>query len=1047
MRPAREDRRALLAFALLGSLKALALVLVAEGVARGVVAVVEGQPWQNGAQLIVAGGILRAVLAWAGSSLAARAAIGEKERLRRLLAGHVVANGGSASTAVVGSLGLDELDGYYRQVLPALATAATVPLLVGARILSADWVSALIVVLTVPLVPLFMALVGLHTKDRADAASATLRRLSDHLAELARGLPVLVGLGRVDEQSAALRRISTEHRTTTMATLRTAFMSSLVLELIATISVAIVAVFVGIRLMGGSLPLELGLVALVLAPECFAPFRELGAAFHAAQDGQAARRAVLAQVSPASVIEPVETTSRGDITATDLTVHGIGPLSFTLPRGSTTALDGPSGSGKSSVLGVLAGLDSVAYVPQHPHTVGETVLAELAYYGEPGDVLCRLGLDGLEQVDPARLSPGELRRLAVARALLRVDAGAELLLLDEPTAHLDAASALLVHRELSVLRGRVTMVIASHEAEIAQLADEHVTLGRSLRRTSAEAAAAGGVSRREGSHPPPTLNSRRSADSTRHTLTTFLRPVVWRFAAAALIGTAAALFAIALTAVSGWLIVRASEETAIMYLLVAIVGVRFFGLGRAGLRYAERLLTHDAVLAAVTELRMRLWHGLASHGLAARSLARGGVALDYLVAAADAVRDLVPRVVLPPVVAGVTSLAAVIAVGVLHPVAVVPLAIALLVALVVAPVAALLGDRVASASERELRSTVLRRFVALVGAADELRANGVGDRVRDEITELDAAAGLRARRTAAARGLGAAVTIIALTSASAAMLSVGADGPITGVLVLLALALIDPLLAHVEAVQQWPALRAALDKTAVLESALPPTGSRPVNRISTLALDDLAVDGVFCGVSASASTGDWLVVEGESGSGKSTLLSVLLGYRAASAGAVLVDGVPLPQLDVDQLRARIAWCPQEAHIFDSTVRGNLALGRRATDQEYRAVLEQVGLRVSLDARVGSEGRFLSGGQRQRLAVARTLLTDADVVLLDEPTAHLDGEAAENLVADLRRALADRIVVLVTHHASERRGSDILLRLGSSLGASLVSTARPVTAGA
>ena len=1039
MRPQPQDRRALVAFALLGSLKALALVLVAEGVARGVVAVIETsaietESWMPGATLIAAGGILRALLAWTGSSLAARASIGEKERLRRRLAEHVVGNGGRASTAVIGSLGLDELDAYYRQVLPALATVATVPLLVGARILSTDWVSALVVVLTVPLVPLFMALVGLHTRDRADAASATLQRLSDHKSELARGLPVLVGLGRVGEQSEALRRIGADHRATTMATLRTAFLSSLVLELIATISVAVVAVFVGIRLMHGDLPLELALVALVLAPECFAPFRELGSAFHSAQDGQAARRAVEAMVSPSSSIEPVAAGRTDDITVTDLTVHGIGPLSFTLPRNSVTALDGPSGSGKSSVLGVLAELDSVAYVPQHPHTVGDTVIEELAYYGTPGDVLARLGLDGLEQVDPARLSPGELRRLAVARALLRVEAGARLLLLDEPTAHLDASSAALVFRELSRLRGRVTMVIASHEAEIAELAERHVSLGQSTRRTSAAEAVS---PRREGSHPPPAHTSGHVAESTRHTLFTFLRPTAWRFAAAGLIGTAAALFAIALTAVSGWLIVRASEETAIMYLLVAIVGVRFFGLGRAALRYAERLLTHDAVLAAVAELRMRLWNGLAAHGLASRSLARGGVALDYLVAAADAVRDLVPRVVLPPVVALLSSVAAVIAVGVLHPAAVGPLAFALLVALVAAPVAALLGDRVATRSESELRSTVLRRFAALVGAAAELRANGVGDRVRDEITALDAAAGLRSRRSAWARGLGAAVTVVALSLASAAMLSVGADGPITGVLVLLALALIDPLLAHVEAVQQWPALRAALEKIAVLEAPLPATGSAPVGSVTAIALDDLTIDGLFHGLTATATAGDWLIVEGPSGSGKSTLLSVLLGYRSPDSGAVLVNEHPLPGLDVDQLRARIAWCPQEAHVFDSTVRGNLALGRRSTDAEYRSVLDRVGLRLDLDARVGSEGSRLSGGQRQRLAVARTLLTNADVVLLDEPTAHLDGEAAENLIADLRRALADRIVVLVTHHASERRGGDILLRLGSALATAAV----------
>src|SRR5690606_14172749 len=147
--------------------------------------------------------------------------------------------------------------------------------------------------------------------------------------------------------------------------------------------------------------------------------------------------------------------------------------------------------------------------------------------------------------------------------------------------------------------------------------------------------------------------------------------------------------------------------------------------------------------------------------------------------------------------------------------------------------------------------------------------------------------------------------------------------------------------------------------------------------------------GLFTGVCASVSPGKWLVIEGPSGAGKTTLLSLMLGYRAPSRGAVLVNGTPVPQLDVKQLRARIAWCPQEAHIFDSTGRGNLALGRRASDEEYRAVLDRVGLRVELDYRVGSEGSRLSGGQRQRLAVARTLLTNADVVLLDEPTAHLD----------------------------------------------------------
>ncbi|MFC6259065.1 ABC transporter transmembrane domain-containing protein, partial [Kocuria oceani] len=208
------------------------------------------------------------------------------------LARRVLAGGGHdvGATTVVGTVGLDALDDYYARVLPAVVTAATVPLLVGLRILSADWVSALIVVLTVPLVPLFMALVGLHTQDRVDESSAVLQRLSHHLVELARGLPVLVGLGRVQEQAAALREVSERHRETTLLTLRTAFLSSLVLELISTLSVAVVAVFVGVRLVHGDLDLLTGLVALLLAPECFAPFRDLGAAFHASQDGRAALR-------------------------------------------------------------------------------------------------------------------------------------------------------------------------------------------------------------------------------------------------------------------------------------------------------------------------------------------------------------------------------------------------------------------------------------------------------------------------------------------------------------------------------------------------------------------------------------------------------------------------------------------------------------------------------------------------------------------------------------------------------------------------------------
>jgi ATP-binding cassette, subfamily C, bacterial CydCD len=1037
------NRRALIVMGLIGSVTGLSLVLMAEGVARGIVAAVAGAPLETGALLLAGGGILRALASWASTAYAARAGIGAKRQLRRELVDRVLDDRGGreGSLAAIGALGLDELDDWYRTVLPSITATATVPLIVGARILFADWISALVVVLTVPLVPVFMILVGQYTRDRTDAATATLQRLSDHLVELAHGLPVLVGLGRVAEQSAALRRISDDHRATTMRTLRTAFLSSLVLELIATISVAIVAVVVGVRLINGMLPLEVGLIALVLAPECYAPLRAVGSAFHASQSGLAAMRRARETIDAPRASRVI---AAGELGADSLSVRVISDLAFDLPRGSITLIEGPSGSGKSTLLDVLAGVvlpesgslrgidpARVAYVPQHPRTVGRTVREELGFYGADVDaVMHRLRLP---DTDPAQLSPGELRRLAIGRGVLRVAEGAELLLLDEPTAHLDPASAELVERELDMLRGRVTMVLASHEEGVARLADRRIVLGASTFRP---------VSQVEPVETAPeaavSTATTTAAGTPWRELAAFVRPMRWRFALATLVGAAATLFAITLLGVSGWLIVRAAEETAIMYLMVAIVGVRFFGIGRAVLRYCERLLTHDASLGAVTTLRLRLWSGLAAKGPASRALATGGAALDHLVLAADRVRDLVPRVVLPIATALVAVVALVIAVAALHAPAL-PALWPLLVAVVAAPVAALLADRHATVAAAANRALVLRRFVALVGAAGDLASNGVGGRVRDDITALDDRTSAEAQRGARALGLGTAIVIAASALTAALMLgaSTGAGGPITAVLVLLALGFVEPLTALVDAAQQWPSLAQALRQVSRVTAERGEAAPARRERVQTLELRGLATTWpgasapAFAGVSATAERGDWIVVEGVSGSGKSTLLATVLGFVPASSGSVLFDG--------SAEQARVAWCPQQGHLFDSTIRANLLLARskddKPTDADLVDAIARVGLLPlldrlpeGLDTRVGAQGASLSGGERQRLAVARALLTRADVVLLDEPTAHLDAEGAAELMHDLRDALADRITLLVTHHADEARPGDVRVRL-------------------
>ncbi|MDQ0769651.1 ATP-binding cassette subfamily C protein CydCD [Pseudarthrobacter defluvii] len=1136
-------RSAIYWLGLLAALKALSLVLIGQAVASVLAGLVGGNPaWAQQIAAGLAGVVLRSLTVWGQAVAARRAALGVKEELRAELLERALRSGvrgtgpGDGGLAVLATRGLDALDSYYTQFLPALVNCAAVPLLLGARILFADWVSALVIVLTVPLIPVFMVLIGRYTEDNVRQAQASLARLSAHMLELAKGLPVLVGLGRATAQRKALEEISEEYRSRTMGTLRTAFLSALALELIATISVAVVAVFIGVRLVHGDMPLEAGLLALLLAPDCYLPLRELGTAHHASDDGRVAL-AETAAVTGAPEPTPLAAAKAGrpgaplEVTALTVTYAGrsgaaVGPLTFTAPQDRITALDGPSGAGKSTVLGVLAGtighgggtggtgtsstgtsgtgtsitgsisgLDrgAVAWVPQHPVMVAATVLDEVLLYLSPDSAhgldrftaeaaarrcLERAGAGHLAGKHPAELSPGELRRVALARGLARIDAGATLLLLDEPTAHLDDASALIVENTIRRLRGQVTVILVAHNQRTRQLADllvpvlpadptpaavHHGSVDGILPAAPApanspasadvpgasEPAATAIAVHGDGKSGGDTRKARagvaRSAPSAGRLLAALLAPVRGKFAAAAFVGTLAAVFAIALSGLSGWLIIRASEQPPILYLLTAIVGVRFFGIGRAVFRYWERLLLHDAVFAALTRLRGRLWESLSRRALSLRRLLQGGNVLGTVIDDVDTVRDLLPRVVLPPVTAFAVSILAVAATGVLVPAALPAVVGAAISGLLLAPAAALWGDRKSASAEQSLRSGVLRRVSAALDARAELHANGVAPRVLDALLAEDREATRASQRSAWADGLGHAVATAACGAAAlAAALLAGPEvletrvAPATAaVIVLLVLALVEPYAAMTTAVRQYPALRAVLRRvgesgalegggatTDGLHPVPPRTGGAPGVELVDLAAAWPGGSPVFAGVNAAAAPGRWLAVTGPSGSGKSTLLSVLLGFLPPAAGQVKVTG-------------RAAWCPQEAHLFDSTIRGNLLLGRPAAkgappaaDHELEAVLAAVGLSglvgrlpAGLDTRIGPGGAFLSGGERQRLAVARTLLTGAEVILLDEPTAHLDAESAAAMLADLRSGLRDRTVVLVTHNPADILAGD------------------------
>ncbi|ERG65133.1 hypothetical protein L332_11870 [Agrococcus pavilionensis RW1] len=1118
---------------LLAALRAAGLVLVAEAIARGIGALAAGDLAAETTRLIVmlglAGALLRAGAEWATSVVARRIATSVKQRIRgrlwRQIAAGDAAGGG---TAVLAADGLDDLDDYYVQSLPATIAAAVVPLLVGLRVLGADWLSAAIIVVTIPLIPFFMILIGRHTQQRTDEALTALTRLADHLAELARGLPVLVGLGRVDEQAKALEQLQGRYRERTQETLRWAFLSALALELVATISVAIVAVFLGLRLLNGTMELEPALVALILAPEAYAALRQVGTAFHASQDGLSAldrSQEILERPAPADVRGG---SGSGPIRLEALSVQYAGRdaptfAGITAELTGIVSIAGPSGAGKSTLLGALAGAlpadavvtgsvhgvgaDAVGWAPQAPRVFADSPRAELALYGaHPLAALDELGLGHVADAAVAELSPGEQRRLAVARALARADAGATLLVLDEPTAHLDRASAERVRAAILRRADRAVVVLASHEPETTALATMTVPVGappltsaplaeeraaplplaeeRAAPLPLAEERAAAGRTRLEA--PVAVAGGSTSAGSgPRLTIRSLIRPHVASWAGSIAMAVIAVSMGLALTAVSGWLIVRASIEEHIMMLLLAIVGVRAFGIFRSVGRYAERLLTHDAAFKVVDLLRVRLWRSIAARGAGSRRLLEGGAPLDYLVTLADELRDQLPRV-LPPIAVGVLVIAGTgVTTALVAPQLTWIVVLTLAIATIVASALAIWSERGAAAARVGARSRIVRGTAALASAAPDLRGNGVAGAALAQLDEASAQLSAAERRGAWSAGLGSAVVTAALAALACfvPVLAPTLTAAAASVIALLTLALLEPLGDLVAAAHRVPALRAVLARLApVLRPAPQPAwgDAEPPSPVAAVSLDDVSVrypgmpQPAVADVSGRAERGRWLVLDGPSGSGKSTLLSAVMGalpvecgaVRAAAAPATVsptaeigrvadmadaserhalhlsesaAEGVPLTELDERAWRSRVSWCPQDAYVFDSTLRGNLLLARTRDDAPddaaMREALEQAGLArlvdslgEGLDTRVGAGGSALSGGERQRLAVARALLTRADVILLDEPTAHLDAPTAAAMMDDVREATADRVVVLVSHRRDDRLPADAVVRL-------------------
>lgn len=540
LRHARATRGFLVAAVAIGTTSAVLIVVQAFLIAAAVT-----DAFQSGADLADVSGTLvalvgiavgRAGLAWAAEAVGHRSAAAAISQLRlqvvtralRLGPAHLGTGGVGQLTTLV-TRGASALDGYFARYLPQLVLAVVVPLVAGAAILTQDPLSALIVALTIPIIPAFMVLIGWYTESRVDRQWATLGVLSGHFLDVVAGLPTLKVFNRARAQAQTIRRVGDHYRVATMGVLRVSFVSALVLELLATLSVAIIAVAIGLRLVEGTMDLTTGLTVLILAPEVYLPLRLVGLHFHAAADGVGAAERMFEVLEAAE--GPVGTArvdaATASIRATDLHVAygdrvAVPGASFEIRPGRVTALVGPSGCGKSTILSVLLGLvgpptatlegqvevvdptgralplseldlpawrRQIGWVPQSPAMLAGSAADNVRLGREEfsdADVAAALQAAGL---DPAELpdglhtriseggggvSVGQARRIGVARALL---ADPAILLFDEPTAALDGTREAEVGATVAALsaRGR-TVVVVTHRQSMIDLADDVLAL-------------------------------------------------------------------------------------------------------------------------------------------------------------------------------------------------------------------------------------------------------------------------------------------------------------------------------------------------------------------------------------------------------------------------------------------------------------------------------------------------------------------------------------------------------------------------------------------
>lgn len=1081
---------------------------------------------------------LRSLLACVSEVSANSLAVRVKSDLRRRLFAHIIALGPAYTrgertgelTAVVVE-GVEALDAYFSQYLPQLVLAALVPLSILIFVFPLDPLSALVLLLTAPLIPVFMYLIGKAAESLTNRQWETLSRLSAHFLDSLQGLTTLKLFSQSRAHARTIKEASDHFRDTTLSVLRVTFLSALALEMVATLSTAVVAVEVGLRLLYARMTFEEAFFLLILAPEFYLPLRMLGLRFHAGMAGTSAARRIFEildksisgdQVSGIRDQErsPYLSLSEYQITFNNVSFNyepdglpALQDISLTIHAGQKLALVGPSGAGKSTLAQLLlrfiepteglitidnvplneistdAWRAQIAWVPQQPYLFHDMILANLRL-AQPGASLDTViaaaqaaQLDEFIQSLPAgyetmigeggaRLSGGQAQRLALARAFLK---NAPILILDEPTSSLDPENeAILEEATHQLMQGRTVITIAHRlntvykadqiivlqAGRIAERGTHHELIARSGLYAELVRAHAKGYDDLNPNHKTikaqrqeeiqaivssPLCDSDLPGTSNKHgsdllRLLGFLRGSWGWVTLSVLLGTITIGSSIGLMGTSAYMISAAALHLSIADLQVAIVGVRFFGIARGVFRYLERLVSHNVTFRLLA--RLRIWFYQALEPLAPARLMqyRSGDLLSRIVADVETLEDFYIRVVSPPLVALLVSLGMTVFMTQYHPALGISLLTFLLGLGLGIPLLIQFLSRRPGGDLVALRADLHIQLVdGIQGLADLLAYGRAADRL-EGIKVTGGAYGQVQRRMALLNGLHAGLSILisnlgmwlvlllAIPLVSAGML----PGVLLAMLVLVTLSSFEvvtplPLAAQVlssttEASRRLFAVVEASPTVTDPPHPLPPSGAM------SLAIHDLrfryAPDDppALDGIDFSMSEGSSLAIVGPSGAGKSTLVGLLLRFWDYHAGEIILGGHDLRQYAQDDIRRQLSVVSQNTYFFNATIRANLCLARPgATEEELIRSAQQshihefiLSLPKGYETFIGEQGLRLSGGERQRLAIARALLKDAPLLILDEPAANLDPLTERQLLETLFVLMGGRSILLITH---------------------------------